>query len=55
LLRQLLREMIDRIEMRWTHREVNGLTRCNLSEGAVWLRSSEELSQLSPWASLSRC
>jgi DNA invertase Pin-like site-specific DNA recombinase len=49
LLRTVLGEMISRIELNWTHHRVGGQTRCRLNGGALLLRPTEELSQLSPW------
>jgi site-specific DNA recombinase len=50
LLRQLLRELVARVELHWTHEEKKRLTRCRLDRGEVVLRSSEVTSDLSPWA-----
>jgi DNA invertase Pin-like site-specific DNA recombinase len=47
-LREVLRDMVSRVEMRWTHQEQRGQTRCRLSGGVVRLRVDQELSRLSP-------
>jgi DNA invertase Pin-like site-specific DNA recombinase len=52
-LRQLLREMIDHIDLEWTHRPHGRRTRATLKGGTVWLRASPELHNMSPLASQS--
>jgi DNA invertase Pin-like site-specific DNA recombinase len=44
LLRQLLRELVSRIELRWTHYETAHTSRSRLEGGIVYLRPQEELS-----------
>jgi DNA invertase Pin-like site-specific DNA recombinase len=50
LLRQLLHETIDRIELRWTHHTAKGKTRARFSEGWVRLRPNPASSKLFPSA-----
>jgi site-specific DNA recombinase len=51
LLREVLREMVARVELRWTHKEHGSLTKARFEGGTVYLRASEGLSRLSPSAS----
>ncbi len=50
LLRQVLREMVSRVEFFWTHRQVGKVTRCRLLRGEVHLQTSEGMSELFPSA-----
>jgi DNA invertase Pin-like site-specific DNA recombinase len=51
LLRQLLREMVSRIELRWTHRRArNGQTASTLEGGTIYLRRQEDGLQVVPCA-----
>jgi DNA invertase Pin-like site-specific DNA recombinase len=51
LLRQLVREMVSRIELRWTYRDTGKITRCQLEAGVVYLRTPQEPLNLSLGAS----
>jgi DNA invertase Pin-like site-specific DNA recombinase len=46
LLREVLRQMVSRVELHWTRRAAGRVTRCRLDRGVVYLRASEEPSQL---------
>jgi hypothetical protein len=50
LLRELFREMIDRVELRWEHKECGRRTRASFAGGVVSLRSSPASSELCPSA-----
>jgi DNA invertase Pin-like site-specific DNA recombinase len=50
LLREVLRELVSRVELHWTHEKTAKLTRCRLNRGVVYLRANEGLLQLSPSA-----
>jgi hypothetical protein len=54
LLRESLREIIDRIELQWGHRDNNGRILCEFSGGIVYPRTSEDTSKLFPLASQRR-
>ena len=43
LLRELLREMVSRVELRWTHVKKAKVTRCRLEGGVVYLRPDPQL------------
>jgi hypothetical protein len=51
LLREVVREMVDRIELHWDHEEKGAKTYCRFERGVVWLRMPEAMSKLSPSAS----
>jgi len=55
LLRQLLKEVVSKVELRWTHQELKKITRCQVEGGVVRLRPSAEVSELSPSAGQSHC
>jgi DNA invertase Pin-like site-specific DNA recombinase len=55
LLRDVLREMISRVELRWEHEERNGRTRSRLTSGVVRLQATEGISELFPSAGQSHC
>jgi hypothetical protein len=50
LLRELLRQLVHRVELRWTDIPKERLTRCQLEGGVIVLRTQEGLSDLSPLA-----
>jgi hypothetical protein len=54
LLRRLFQEMVDRVLIRWSHRDTGKVTRSYLEGGEIYLRTSEEPSHLSPSADRSR-
>jgi hypothetical protein len=55
LLRELFRELIERVELHWTHAEAGRTTVARFERGVVCPRTSPEPSLLSPSASRSRC
>jgi hypothetical protein len=50
LLRDVLAEMVDHIELHWDREDRGSKTYCRLTRGVVWLRSPEALSKLYPSA-----
>jgi DNA invertase Pin-like site-specific DNA recombinase len=48
LLRDVLRESVSRVELRWSHQSAGKITRCRLDEGAIHLWPTEERSYLYP-------
>ena len=54
LLREVLREMVERIELRWDHVQKWGRTYCSLNGGTVWMRSHEGISKSYPSAARPR-
>jgi hypothetical protein len=50
LLREVLRETIDRIELHWMHKKSGPRILCKLSGGVVYPRVSEDIARLSPSA-----
>jgi hypothetical protein len=54
LLREVLREMVDRIELQWSHRETGRRILCELSGGVLYPRTSGDTDKLFPSASQRR-
>ena len=50
LLRDVLRQMVNRIELRWDHEQRGSKVFCRVSGGVVWMPSPEGQSQLYPSA-----
>jgi hypothetical protein len=50
LLRDVLRQMVTRIELRWDHEQRGSKVFCRVSGGVVWMPSPEGQSQLYPSA-----
>src|SRR5262245_11549212 len=55
LHRHILREMLSKVEIYWTQQVRGKITRSLIDRGTVFLRSSEEVSYLSPSADQSHC
>jgi DNA invertase Pin-like site-specific DNA recombinase len=53
LIREVVREMVNRIELHWDREDRGAKTYCRLARGVVWLRTPEAMSKLSPSASQS--
>jgi DNA invertase Pin-like site-specific DNA recombinase len=54
VIRNALAEMVDHIELHWEHYQVGRQTRCRLTGGVIWMRTSEGLSEWFPSATRQR-
>jgi DNA invertase Pin-like site-specific DNA recombinase len=50
LLREVLREMVERVELHWDRQDKGAKTYCRLARGIVWLRTPDDMWKLSPSA-----